>query len=1111
MIPSPPIQNQQLFSEAYVREVRTHAASREAVSACQQTVREWREEYADLTSLPAAAAYVRQVLSALGVSYAPLPTAEPGFYLLGDGGPGDPTGLCWVVAEEDLGRATKGRHPQLLLIRRLREAHLSWGVLTNGAQWRLCFAGATAPYEVFFEADVDRLLNTDTREDFAVFFHFFGRDAFAPVPASARIGLDTFLAASEKRTEAIEKHLKGRIESLLQTLCLGFVKDEAAGNYSRETLDTIYQNSIYLLYRLLFLFYAEARTLLPMDLPAYAAVSLASLLADARRASQEGLFPADPHAFWKRLRHLFAVVDYGDPSVGVAAYNGGLFSDAEKPYLKDHHLANEFLAPALFALGFEATKTGFQPIHYRDLSVRHLGTLYEGLLEYRLNLVQQEPVVVREAGGKRVFLPESLAQPVKKSETVLPVGEVYFADDKGERKSSGSYYTPEDVVQYIVENTVTPKLHERRAALDAFLDELRREYEIAPTDEARAQIAAYADGRTLETVQQDLLSLRVLDPAMGSGHFLVAAGQAMTNFLVETLNSTPWANDALSTDPLLWKRRVVERCLYGVDKNRLAQELAKLALWISSASAGKPLTFLDHHLKCGNSLYGAPLRRLSLLPASKSTRSNNLFGELSETVLRDLTAQIGLITRVDSDHIDDVKAKGESHRRAQDLTRRLADLAHVWLASLFTLTGDAGKPLTDDHYDYLLNLATQNRAAESWEALVRSNPILSAARMIADENEFFHWELEFPDAVTDGACRFDAVVANPPYVGTKADRAITALYETARCGDLYAWIMEKALDVTERYGNVGIIVPLSLTFSRQFSSLRDIFLKRSGQHRFANFDNNPDAIFPTTPGSRNSQRATIILTQAVTVDEIQLESTDLLRWTREDRVSLLNNLNYANITRLASSSSLPKIGNPALSEFLARMKCSPRTINDLCSTMLSEGQKDYDAPYFLVVPRAVRYFLSAIPEHIDRSKVLTLTFSDQLSRDMCGLLLNSNINYWYWLSYGDGFCTNIDTTASFPVPLLPEREVNSLAVRLFESINECRTGHNTSSGTIPNVNFNKRMDILLDIDEWIVKHVAPDLNLPRDIFAQYKSNSFLKPIDVFAITNLETDQPENTE
>jgi len=354
--------------------------------ACRQTIRDWREEYDDLTVPPAAASYVRQVLSSLGVAYAPLPAQ--GFRLLGSG-QGD-TGLCWVIADDDLGRTTKGRHHQAQLVRRLREANLSWGILTNGVRWRLCHAGSSAPYEVFLEVALDELLASSDLAAFSAFFHFFGREAFAQGEDSAfaKTGLDNFLAASEKRTQAIERHLKGRIESLLQTLCLGFVQHEAAGEYSREKLDAIYKNSIYLLYRLLFLFYAEARNLLPIDLPTYAEVSLAALVEDARREQREGVAPSDPHAFWNRLRNLFAVVDYGDRSVGVEAYNGGLFSDEEKPYLKDHHITNDFLAPALFALGFEETKTGFQPINYRDLSVRHLGTLYEGLLSNRAKVIR---------------------------------------------------------------------------------------------------------------------------------------------------------------------------------------------------------------------------------------------------------------------------------------------------------------------------------------------------------------------------------------------------------------------------------------------------------------------------------------------------------------------------------------------------------------------------------------------------------------------------------------------------------------------------------------------------------------------------------------------------
>ena len=156
-------------------------------------------------------------------------------------------------------------------------------------------------------------------------------------------------------------------------------------------------------------------------------VSLTSIIEHARRRQVAGVQNPDPYSLWKRLTRLFVIVDDGDASVGVQAYNGGLFSDTEKPYLLQHKMGDAYLAPALFALGFVAGKGGPQPIDYRDLSVRHLGTLYEGMLEYRLNLVTVEPVVVRESGGKRSFVAQSAAGPIKKGETMLGLGKVYFA------------------------------------------------------------------------------------------------------------------------------------------------------------------------------------------------------------------------------------------------------------------------------------------------------------------------------------------------------------------------------------------------------------------------------------------------------------------------------------------------------------------------------------------------------------------------------------------------------------------------------------------------------------------------------------------------------------
>jgi hypothetical protein len=1075
------ILNQQLLSAVYLRETLLDKHPADVLGAARQTILEWREAYPSLSEPADRSAYVKQCLSALAVASAPL-AAQPGFTLFADASKERATGLCLLTDEHDLGRAKKGAHPQASLVRALRQHDLSWGIITNGAKWRLCHGGASAPYEYFLEADLDELLRAPGLEEFFLYARFFGEQAFRA--CGEGIGLDCFRAESERRTEAVEKHLKGRVEFVLQRLCLGFVEDEASGSYSPESLQTVYQNAIYLLYRVLFLFYAEARDLLPMGNERYREASLAAVLDSARAREQDGQSDADPYALWKRLTRLFVIVDDGDSDLGVAAYNGGLFSDTEKPYLKSHRIRDEFLSPALFSLGFEQTKRGYQPIEYRDLSVRHLGTLYEGLLEYRLNRVAGEPRVVRESSGKRLFLPLSEAQPVKKGETILEVGEVYFADDKGERKATGSYYTPEDVVQYIVSNTVGPKLQERRKKLEETLANVDTERQIAPTDERRRQLEHYADQECLREVQEDILSLRILDPAMGSGHFLVAAGQMVTDFIVETLNLTGWPNEEISADPLLWKRRVVERCLYGVDKNPLAQELAKLSLWIASASAGKPLTFLDHHLKVGNSLYGAPLKRLGSLPTAKAQKDDPLFRLVREQVVEGTLKEIGAITNVDSDSIEVVKRKGEANETARNLLERLRAVADVWLASLFDLSAESGEQLSETHYARLLEDITTNYAAESWGTRVAASPTLRAARRIADREQFFHWELEFPDSVVDGESRFDAVTANPPYVGTAPNPAVRHLYATAGCGDIYAWLMEKGLETARQFGNLGFVVPLSLMFSRDFASLRGAILDWDGEARFANFDIRPASLFGT-PEAPNSQRATIALLQTRSASSVY--TTDLLRWTQSERPRLFDSLVFADVTSIASKKEFPKIGHSSLLGFWHRLRSSHHTVRGLCKTILSESQKDYQATWYLIVPRGVRYYISAFPEHTYKSGVLTLTFESEAARDLVGLVLNSNIFYWYWMAFGDGFHMNVDLVGNFPIPKMPGAEAQALARSLWSAMDECRVSDN--AGKTSSYNFNLCMGLLLRIDEFILEHASSPSDITGEMLTRYKGAS----------------------
>ena len=904
-------------------------------------------------------------------------------------------------------------------------------IISNGSDWRLCYAKSPTPYEVYLQARLDDILHQQRLANFIQFFRFFGKDAFSVRETTSagefRQGLDQILAASETSTQMIERHLKNRVDDVLQALCLGFVNDEDSRNLEQPELDEIYRNAIYLLYRMLFLFYAEARHLLPVDEEAYRVHSLEAIIEDVRRWQTNGWRDENPHALWARLANLCGIVDIGDQQAGVNAYNGGLFSDSENPYLRKHQIKNDYLARAIFNLAYMETKTGFRRIEYRDLSVRHLGTLYEGMLEYRLNLVRDEPVVVRELNGKRLYVRQSIAQ-AKKGETILQIGDVYFADDKGERKSSGSYYTPEDVVQYIVNETLLPKLKEVSAPLKEIRAQAEYDRQIAVNPQEKARAESYADRQAETLVNEKLLRLKILDPAMGSAHFLVAAGQMLTDYIIEEINNLDWPSE-IPTDPLVWKRRVVERCLYGVDVNPLAQELAKLSLWLSSASAGRPLTFLDHHLRIGNSLYGASIQHISVLPMTKKKESRtenpeseaDLLQQMFQVVLRDMLSDLSNISNIDSDRIEDVKGKGEAFQHANSISTRLQDIANTWLGSLFGLQGGDGKPISENDYFEILQKTININDLEEWEKIVSETNILRDSRKLAEDQKFFHWELSFPDAVIDGKCQFDIVIANPPYVGSTPSLPIQKLYYSASCGDLYAWLYEKAKNIISNNGILGMVVPLSLMFSRQTSALREFILESNSETHIATFDNRPSTLFGTSDAP-NSQRVSIIIQKFSQGTSARIFTTNLLRWTTNEREGLFANLKFAEVTSVANKDNLPKIGNPRLVKFWTEINRSGRTLRDISKSILSETSKDETSEWFLIVPRAVRYFLSAFPVHVNRNKVLTMTFNDKQSRDLAMVLINSNIHYWYWLSYGDGFLTNVDVLAKFPVPDFKRRE-----------------------------------------------------------------------------------------
>ncbi|MFO7946363.1 MAG: N-6 DNA methylase, partial [Armatimonadota bacterium] len=576
---------------------------------------------------------------------------------------------------------------------------------------------------------------------------------------------------------------------------------------SEDDLPDIHDNALVLLYRLLFILYAESADLLPLGNSRYHdRYSLFSIKAETQE--HVGSYTDEDCTIWPRLTTLFNIVDGGRGALDVHAYNGGLFKPDRHPFLDDHALPDSYIAKIINLLAID-TEGRFAD--YRDLGVRHLGSIYEGLLEYRVE-VAKEPLVAAKDNGSEVW------EAADGEEAQIAPGEVYLVTDKGERKATGSYYTPQYIVEYIVENTVGPLVEE--------------------CDEP-----------------EDILELNVLDPAMGSGHFLVE----VTDFLARHAaqmevekGETIGDNGHGESDVQRLKRQVVERCVYGVDLNPLAVELAKLSLWLHTVAAGRPLSFLDHHLRCGNSLIGADLDDIaSGIPVEKSARQKkqeaagqlSLFDHSQWTLhAKDLVFGFTEIEHGLSESTGDIEHKENILQDLDDVHRKpYLQMADVWCSRYF------GNEFDNDTYGEIVGYLQEINPELSEQA----SEVYDRAQAIADERRFFHWEFEFPEVffTATGTKKpnpgFDAVVGNPPY-GKIRDQLLDQWVRMEYvCGtailDIYPLFVEAGIGLTRRGCRFGYIVPDKWLTLKRDMPLREMMLGKAAE---LSLDIHENLVFP---------------------------------------------------------------------------------------------------------------------------------------------------------------------------------------------------------------------------------------------------------------------------
>ena len=506
------------------------------------------------------------------------------------------------------GRRGEESAPSTQMLRYLRRiddlttGKLRWGILTNGARWRLYYAGARSVAEQFFELDLAAVLGypgdgqeglgTDQRAHWLkVFWLVFGRDAFLPGAVDER----TFHERAIEEGRFHQERVAGTLSALVFEHVFPDLVRALAEADPEVPLPEVRDGALVLLYRLLFVLYAEDRDLLPVRDSRYDDYALREQIRGSigRRKDQGDVFSAMAARYWSAFDDLCRAIDQGDASIGLPPYNGGLFDRERTPLLSRVRLGDAVMADVIDALSFERTPLGRRYINYRDLGVQQLGSIYERLLERE---------VIRD-GGNIVVRPNVFA-----------------------RKDSGSYYTPDDLVDLIVRETVGPLADARMEHFAAKVAEIGAEQ--VPEDRRIGRL------KRLDPAER-LLELKVCDPAMGSGHFLVnlvdyladrvieamAEAEALVegylsplakriygirNTIMDNAEDRGWTFDPAQLDDRhIVRRMVLKRCVYGVDKNPMAVELAKVSLWLHTFTVGAPLSFLDHHLRCGDSLFGA--------------------------------------------------------------------------------------------------------------------------------------------------------------------------------------------------------------------------------------------------------------------------------------------------------------------------------------------------------------------------------------------------------------------------------------------------------------------------------------------------------------------------
>jgi hypothetical protein len=644
-----------------------------------------------------------------------------------------------------------------------------WWIGGNGASARLMDVSRAYARRAL-DIDLGRL--EDDERGLAVVRRLFDGESGVPLGT-----LDAIVAASDRHCTAVGRSLQLGVEDALARLSAGFRR----GRRRAPPGEAAFADALTVVYRILFLLFAEARGLVPKWHPIYRdSYTIESLrpVAESRRS---------PAGLWQSLQAISRLAHRGCTagSLRVVPFNGRLFSPAAAPLAESLVIDDSVARDVLLAVTTRPGNDRRDRISYLDLGVEQLGAVYERVLDH--------------------------------------------SPGEARRKATGTFYTPRAMTEYLVRRTLAPLVR----------------------------------GRTPEAV----LALRVLDPAMGSGAFLVAACRYLADAYEESLiaEGTVCRIDITAADRASFRRVVAQRCLYGVDVNPTAVQVARLSLWLCTLAADKPLSFLDHHLRVGNSLAGASTGDIARQPPGRgrggACRVLPLFDE-GDLSLR-VRSSVGIRTDLAAAPDDSAEVVRRKERTIDDLAgaggplapwRLLAD---AWCAAWFW-PGDR-QPPTGRAWP-AFSAALRGDSSSLPDAVERE--WRDTTRAVAAAERFFHWQLEFPEVFFDACGQplerpgFDAVIGNPPWADA---RVLSAFSRESGCyslqgrghANLYQLFAERMLQLTAPGGRAGMLMPSGLLADHGCAALRRHLFERCQIDTVLGFDNR-EGLFPIHRGLRFS-------------------------------------------------------------------------------------------------------------------------------------------------------------------------------------------------------------------------------------------------------------------